>query len=519
MLLYFVEQAIWNMSVCNSYRPAGFSQVSQYMKGVYYVPSQHAELSPWYVLGGKLKRLVKAFEPTKWQVADAAVSTGSIGEIPVANASIDYIFTDPPFGENIFYADLNFLVEAWHGVITAPFSEAIVDKPKKKGLPEYQHLMQRCFSEYYRVLKPGRWMTVVFSNSKAAVWNAIQVALQQAGFVVAEVTALDKVQGSYRQVTSTTAVKQDLVISAYKPNGGLEDRFNQHGPTVDSAWDFVQTHLKQLPAVKVTSGFPQELLNIVERDPRRIYDRMASWFIRHGTMVPISTPEFLAELPVRFRGTDGMVFLPEQLVEYEKARARIPQVAQAELFVSDERSAIDWLTNFLLKRPSTRSEIHPEYIPQIGSAKRKGEIIPELDQLLEDNFLQYDGTGDVPSQIHSYLSTNHKDLRSLEKSNPALVTKAKDRWYVPDPNKAQDLEKKRERTLLKEFETYKVFAGRKIKESRLEVLRAGFRYAWGNKDYATIINVANKLPEETLQEDEKLLLWYDQALTRTEAGG
>ena len=518
MLLYFVEQAIWNMSVCNSYRPAGFSQVSQYMKGVYYVPSQHAELSPWYVLGGKLKRLAKAFEPTHWKDSDAAISTGSIGDLPVADSSIDYIFTDPPFGENIFYADLNFLVEGWHGVVTASTSEAIVDKPKKKGLPEYQHLMQRCFAEYYRVLKPGRWMTVVFSNSKAAVWNAIQVALQQAGFVVAEVTALDKVQGSYRQVTSTTAVKQDLVISAYKPNGGLEDRFNRAGATVETAWDFVQTHLKQLPSVKVTSGYPQELLNIVERDPRRIYDRMASWFIRHGAMVPISTPEFLAELPVRFREMDGMVFLPDQLVEYEKARSRIPQVKQAELFVSDERSAIDWLTNFLLKRPSTRSEIHPEYIPQIGSAKRKGEIIPELDQLLEDNFLRYDGTGEVPSQIHSYLSTNHKDLRGLEKNSPALVAKAKDRWYVPDPNKAQDLEKKREKALLKEFDTYRSFTGRKIKESRLEVLRAGFRAAWASKDYATIISIANKLPDETLQEDEKLLTLYDLALTRTEDG-
>jgi hypothetical protein len=122
----------------------------------------------------------------------------------------------------------------------------------------------------------------------------------------------------------------------------------------------------------------------------------------------------------------------------------------------------------------------------------------------------------VPSQIHSHLSTNHKDLRSLDKNNPALVAKAKDRWYVPDPNKAQDLEKKREKTLLKEFETYRAFTGRKIKESRLEVLRTGFRSAWANKDYATIISVANKLPEETLQEDEKLLLWYDQALTRSE---
>ncbi|MCH1991583.1 site-specific DNA-methyltransferase [Achromobacter xylosoxidans] len=515
-LLFFVEQAIWTASVLNRYRPSGFSQVNQYLTGVFYVASQHAECSPWYILEGKLGRLAKAFQNYRSQIGAAVVNTGSAASMPLPDKSVDYIFTDPPFGENIYYSDLNLLVESWHGVKTNSSPEAIVDRVKNKGIPEYQHLMQRCFAEYYRVLKPGRWMTVVFSNSRAAVWNAIQVALQQVGFVVAEVTTLDKVNLSFQQVVSPNAVKQDLIISAYKPNGGLEERFNRTGATVESAWDFVQTHLKQLPAVKVTSGYPQELLNIVERDPRRIYDRMASWFIRHGAMVPISTPEFLAELPVRFREMDGMVFLPDQLVEYEKARSRIPQVKQAELFVSDERSAIDWLTNFLLKRPSTRSEIHPEYIPQIGSAKRKGEIIPELDQLLEDNFLKYDGTGEVPSQIHSYLSTNHKDLRGLEKNSPALVAKAKDRWYVPDPNKAQDLEKKREKALLKEFETYKAFTGRKIKESRLEVLRAGFRAAWAAKDYQTIISIAKKLPEETLQEDEKLLTLYDMALTRTE---
>ena len=75
-----------------------------------------------------------------------------------------------------------------------------------------------------------------------------------------------------------------------------------------------------------------------------------------------------------------------------------------------------------------------------------------------------------------------------------------------------------EKALLKEFETYRSFTGRKIKESRLEVLRAGFRAAWAAKDYQTIIGIANKLPEETLQEDEKLLTLYDMALTRTEDG-
>src|SRR5262249_47577658 len=137
---------------------------------------------------------------------------------------------------------------------TASNAEAIVDKFKGKALPEYQRLMHRCFSEYHRVLKPGRWMTVVFSNSKASVWNAIQVSLQQAGFVVAEVNALDKVLGSYRQVTSTSAVKQDLVISAYKPNGGLEQRLAEHGAAPESAWDFVQTHLRQLPVSKAKNG-------------------------------------------------------------------------------------------------------------------------------------------------------------------------------------------------------------------------------------------------------------------------
>ena len=213
-----------------------------------------------------------------------------------------------------------------------------------------------------------------------------------------------------------------------------------------------------------------------------------------------------------------MVFLPDQVTEYDKRRMQVAVAPQMELFVTDERSAIDWLSDFLKRRPSTYEDIHPEFIAQLGAGWKKHETKPELASLLEANFIQYDGTYEVPSQIHSYLSTNHKDLRSLEKNSPALVAKAKDRWYVPDPNKAQDLEKKREKALLKEFETYKAFTGRKIKESRLEVLRAGFRAAWAAKDYKTIIGIANKLPEETLQEDEKLLTLYDLALTRTEDG-
>lgn len=518
-LIFMVEQAIWGLSALNRYQPSqhlnyGGSQVNRQLNGVYYVASMYAECSPWHNLDGKVGRLISAFKKYVGTTGASMVSTGSASRLQIQDNSIDYVFTDPPFGENIYYADLNFLVESWHGVVTDNQYEAIVDRVRRKDVFDYQSAMERCFCEYYRVLKPGRWMTVVFSNSKAAVWNAIQVSLQRAGFVVAEVAALDKKSGSFKQVTSTTAVKQDLVISVYKPNGGLEQRFKERGATPDSAWDFVQTHLRQLSVTKEKNGL---LEFVAERDPRRIYDRMVAWFVRHDSPVPLSSDEFLSGLRSRFPERDGMVFLSEQVAEYDKKRAQVAQAPQMELFVSDERSAIDWLNDFLKRRPSTYQELHPEFITQLGAGWKRHESKPELAALLEDNFLKYDGTGDVPSQIHSYLSTNHKDLRGLEKNDPRLIAKAKDRWYAPDPNKAQDLEKKREKALLKEFQAYLGFTGRRLKEFRLEVLRAGFKDAWSKKDYQTIISVAKKIPDEALQEDEKLLLWYDQALTRTEA--
>ena len=88
-----------------------------------------------------------------------------------------------------------------------------------------------------------------------------------------------------------------MVITAYKPNGGLEARFIKAGGQVDSVWDFVRTHLGYLPSVKMKGG---ELEFIQERDPRIIFDRMVAWFVKHGFPVPLSSQEFQAGLSQRF---------------------------------------------------------------------------------------------------------------------------------------------------------------------------------------------------------------------------
>jgi DNA modification methylase len=473
--------------------------------GTLYIPSLIKELNIIRMLRDAIEKVVFCANGSFY-----CLSTQSATQQNIPDNSIDYIFIDPPFGSNLNYSELNLLWESWLKVQTNNKEEAIENRTQQKGPNEYRVLMTACFKEAYRILAPGRWITVEFSNTKASIWNNIQTSIAEAGFVIANVSALDKKKGSFNAETNPTSVKQDLVISAYKPNGGFEERFKKEAQTEEGVWDFVRTHLKYLPVTKLQGA----ILHIVpERDPRILFDQMVAYYVRKGYAVPISSPEFQIGLSQRFSERDGMYFLPEQAAEYDRKKMQAGGVMQTiEMFVSDEASAIQWLRQLLKEKPQISSDINPQFMQKLGGWN-KNEAELDLRELLNQNFLCYDAKEPVPEQVHAYLSTNWKDMRNLAKDDPELVAKARDRWYVPDPNKAGDLEKLRERALLKEFEEYKQ-AKKKLKVFRLEAVRAGFKKAWQEREYTTIVSVADKIPNNVLEEDPKLLMWYDQAVTR-----
>ena len=99
--------------------------------------------------------------------------------------------------------------------------------------------------------------------------------------------------------------------------------------------------------------------------------------------------------------------------------------------------------------------------------------------------------------------------RTTRRSEPSLRTAD-----APDPNKAGNLEQLWERALLKEFEEYRASKQRNLKVFRLEAFRAGFKKAWQERDYTTIITMSREILESVLQEEPKNLMWYDQTLTR-----
>lgn len=522
--------------------------------GTLYVPSLSVEMN---VFDQAVER-IRAFLKAHFQSRPTAISNQSTTAMTgLPDESLDYIFVDPPFGANLMYAELNFLWEAWLQVFTCRTKEAIEDKETEKTISDYRDLMTCCFRVMFRKLKPGRWMTVEFSNTQASIWNSIQTGLQEAGFVVANVSALDRQQLSFKAITSPTAVKQDLVISAYKPNGGLEERFAKAGEKPEGAWEFVKTHLRNLPVVKARAG---QLEPILERDPRILYDRMVAFYVGHSVPVPLSSAEFQAGLAERFPERDGMFFLAEQVAEYDKKRAVMDASDPGELFISDERTAIAWLRRFLKDRPSVQADIYPQFMPLYDRSKgyKKAEAMPDIRALLDQNFLRYDGTGEVPSQIHAYLSTQFKELRNLPKDHPQLRARAKDRWYVPDPKNLIQVEELRNKRLLEEFWNYlpdgyrvqssefgvqssdlptqnaepetqnpkrrtqnfkipKIPRSKKLKEVRTEAVRVGFKHCYQAKDYGTILAVAEMLPESILNEDEQLQMLYDNAAMRSGA--
>lgn len=408
---------------------------------------------------------------------DAIINTASLVDMNnTMENSVDYIFTDPPFGENLNYSELSFLWEAWLKVVTNNKTEAIMNNIQNKRIVEYQNLMTNCFEECYRILKPNRWMTIEFHNSKNSVWNAIQESLLRAGFIIADVRTLDKKQGTFKQMTTTSAVKQDLVISAYKPKESFKHRFLEKAGTEETVWDFVREHLDKLPIVVKKGDLIEK---VKEREAFLLFDRMVAYHIMSGIAVPIDAYDFYKGLDDRFLKEDGMCFLHDQINEYHSARiiSELEDI-QFSMFVNDEKSAIAWLYH-QLEAPQTYSELQPKFMKEANATKY--EIMPELSVLLEENFLQ-DEDG---------------------------------RWYIPDPSKSGDIIKLREKRLLKEFDDYLVGKG-KLKQFRTEAVRAGFAKLWKNKDYENIVKVGNRLPEIVIQEDDKLLMYYDIALSRVE---
>jgi hypothetical protein len=358
------------------------------VSGTLYVASLIAESNILKAFDGKISDFKTTFSITGTKNHHNTITAcSSVSSIGFPSNFVDYIFTDPPFGSNLMYSELNFLWEAWLKVFTNNRSEANINNTQHKGLPEYKELMTACFKEMYRILKPNRWMTVVFHNSKASVWNAIQEAMTRAGFVVAQVTVMDRKQGSFKQVTSAGV--------------GLER-------------DFVADVLEHLP-VEPNIGRTEQML----------YSKVLAHYVQRGYEIRLDARQFYALLKDNFKLINGYWFTGRQVLKYaewkrkqELAGIKEIKSGQQILFVCDEKSALAWLYEFL-ESPQTYTDIYTAYSKNLTAGD---DAIPELRELLDNNFIFENGQYRHPQTGQEKEAIAGKREKELARTFEHLLT-------------------------------------------------------------------------------------------------
>jgi len=438
------------------------------LSGTLYVSPFQAEISPFYFLNFKLKKYSNV-DITKKTTYISNQSTTCLNNIK--DNSIDYIFTDPPFGDNLMYSELNFIIEGWLRIKENNQCEAIINKVQNKNLVDYTQLMNQAFEEMYRVLKPNRWITVEFHNSKASVWNGIQEALTRAGFVIAQVSVLDKKKGTVKQLSSPGSVKNDLVISAYKPKKNFEDKFLKNAGEGMEA-EFIKQQLNHLP-----------IEANIERTEQMLYSKMLAHYVENGFKIKYNANNFYQLLHDNFVERDGYWFLEEQADKYSewKASLKLDELEDIKkgnqvLFISDEKSALTWLYNFL-DEPKEYSEIYTSYGQVVTETK---DLIPELREMLDNNFIMEDGKYRRPKTKQEREQIEKNREKELERAWKKILDRAKN-------------------------------GRRKIKNVRKEALIHGFTKCYQEENYEDILTVADRLYKSTLESSGDILDFVDIA--------
>lgn len=249
-LAFAFTNTAWHATRMRRYNARGGQRP---LTGTLYIPQLSIEVNPAGVFANKLRALERFYEVDAQSAAGVRLLNGPAQELDLSDHSVDYCFTDPPFGSNIFYADCALVWESWLGEVTDPSMEAVVNKSLKvanggKSVEDYAGLMGAAFAEINRVLKPDGWTTIVFNSSDPEIWSALRVAVERAGFDLASASHIDKTQQSFKGYKGRAGKENvpafDVVLNVHKP-GAVRRKPKPPGGLSEAA-DVIRDHLTHL---------------------------------------------------------------------------------------------------------------------------------------------------------------------------------------------------------------------------------------------------------------------------------
>jgi DNA modification methylase len=262
-------------------------------RGGYYMPQLARDMVVTNGFYYKVeKQLIPAFRTIHLPARDFIVSCQSACDLTsIPPNSLDYVFTDPAYSDTVQYGELNFVWEAWLGSDTHWHDEEIVvNEVRGKGVADWAAMMRQAMAECYRVLKPGRWLSLCYHDTSEGTWELVQDIMAEVGFVVDKSDSalfIDTEQKSYNQLTADKVTKRDLVINFRKPRPG-EWRVSQVFIPADADVPTFRELARQV--------IREYLVAHPGATKDRIYDELVSRMVRAGQMQAHNFEEVLREV-------------------------------------------------------------------------------------------------------------------------------------------------------------------------------------------------------------------------------
>ncbi|MBI1900976.1 MAG: hypothetical protein HYS13_07680 [Planctomycetia bacterium] len=199
----------------------------------YKVAKQPVELPLWGQFAQRFRKLVQAKSETNRLIGEffrdgetAVFRHGSATELSdwIRPGTIDYIYTDPPYGGHIAYLDLSTMWAAWLGFGISDSdraNEVIEGGDAGKTSDDYRRLLSDSVEQMHETLKSQGWLSVVFAHRDTTYWESLVAACHEAGFkyVNTVVQPVGVVWSMHKKKNPLRVLSGELVLNFRKATG------------------------------------------------------------------------------------------------------------------------------------------------------------------------------------------------------------------------------------------------------------------------------------------------------------